>query len=88
MATTKQRQRQLARAKWERQQARRAEREHRSRAVRRGALIGLAVVVVGVLLGLGLRQLVRPGATGSAAAPPVPPAAAGPFDHRLERSAA
>lgn len=48
MVTKKQRQRTLARAKWERQQARRAGRTHRTR---RGGLIG--GIVVGVLV-LGL----------------------------------
>lgn len=101
MATTKQRRRALARAKWERQQQRRSQHAQRARRVRRRVVVGLAIVAAAVLVGLGLRHFVRPGSTGSAAAVAAPAAASGPLavhvytpglltgtETRLERSAA
>ena len=52
MATSKQRQRELARAKWERQQIRRSEHAHRQRVIWTvvGTIVGLIVVALLVWL--------------------------------------
>jgi peptidyl-prolyl cis-trans isomerase B (cyclophilin B) len=57
VATSKQRQRELARAKWERQQARRTEQAHRRRVISIvvGIIVGLIVVA---LIGWGVLRIV------------------------------
>lgn len=58
MVTKKQRQRHLARQKWERQRTRRV--EHRRRARRTGIIVGTVVAVIAVIAGgVGLFLLLR-----------------------------
>lgn len=69
MAKSSARRRQIARAKWERQQQRRVEHESAVRARERIAIGFAVVVVVGVVGGLGLRQLVGPTTVASQPSP-------------------
>lgn len=67
MVTKKQRQRQLARQKWERQRTRQV--EHRRRARRNGIIIGTVVAVIAVIAGgVGLFLLLRDDRPAHAAA--------------------
>jgi peptidyl-prolyl cis-trans isomerase B (cyclophilin B) len=65
MAKSSARRRQIARAKWERQQQRRLEHETTVRTRERLAIGIVVVAVVGVVAGFGLRQLVGPNTVAS-----------------------
>jgi peptidyl-prolyl cis-trans isomerase B (cyclophilin B) len=67
MASTNQRRRQVARAKFERQELRRSLRARRRRRTRRVALV-VAIVVVTVLLVIGVYWVFFAGATSPVAA--------------------
>ncbi len=69
MAKSSARRRQIARAKWERQQERRIAHETAVRTRGRIAIGIVVVAVVGVVAGLGLRQLVGPNAVVSKPSP-------------------
>jgi hypothetical protein len=69
MAKSSARRRQIARAKWERQQQRRIEHETAVRTRERIAIGIVLVAVVGVVAGLGLRQLVGPNTVVSQPSP-------------------
>jgi peptidyl-prolyl cis-trans isomerase B (cyclophilin B) len=69
MAKSSARRRQIARAKWERQQQRRIEHETAVRTRERMVIGVVVVAVVGVLAGLGLRQLVEPNSVASQSSP-------------------
>ena len=71
MATSKQRQRELARAKWERQQVRRTEQAHRRRVISIvvGIIVGLIVVA---LIGWGVLRIVDEENTRDDQTPSVP----------------
>jgi len=69
MAKSSARRRQIARAKWERQQQQRIARETAKRTRERIAVGIVLVAVVGVVAGLGLRQLVGPNSVVSQPGP-------------------
>lgn len=69
MAKSSARRRQIARAKWERQQQARLQHETARRTRERLAVGFVVVAVAGVVAGLGLRQLVGPNTVVSQPAP-------------------
>jgi len=78
MAKSSARRRQIARAKWERQQQRRIAHESAVRTRERIAIGIVVVAVVGVVAGFGLRQLVGPNTVVSQ---PSPATTAAPSTH-------